>query len=246
MQQEISYTLSMLAGLLTFFSPCVLPLIPSYLGYLAGDYSLKELQQQKNGSDPSLIISAFIFTAGFSLVFTLLGLTATWLGQQLMVYQQTISRVGGIIVIVFGLHMLGIFSLGIFSRGMDIPGFAGFSRWPRAFLLGSIIGLAWTPCVGPVLGSILIYAGTAGTVTSGAIMLGFYSLGLSIPFLASAIFLNKFLNKSGKVRRYLPTVKKISGLLLIFIGLIIFTGHFTLLSQHLNDLLPRILPELSP
>lgn len=239
MQQEISYSLSFMAGILTFLSPCILPLIPSYLGYLAGDYSAVKInKQEKEAQHVSLLPLALFFSAGFSLIFILLGMSASWIGQRFMENQQLLARIGGIAVIILGLNMLDLLPIKILQRQINIKPPDWLHRYPRAFFLGMVISLAWSPCIGPVLGSILVYAGTAENLTTGTIMLALYSLGLSLPLLITAVFMEKFLEKFNRLNQYLPRIKIISGLLIIIIGVLIFTGHFGLLGQSWPEFWP--------
>ncbi len=239
MQPEISLGIAFVAGILTFFSPCIVPLLPSYLGYLAGDYSIEELKEKdSSGRRSKLLLPSLFFISGFTIIFTLLGLTASWLGRELLARQQLLRQVGGVIVIILGLNMAGLFSSNIFRRQIDIRPPDWLHRYPRAFLLGLVIALAWTPCVGPVLSSILIYAGTAETLTAGALMLAVFSLGLSLPLITITIFMEKFMDGFESLKSRLPLIKKAAGLLIVLVGILIFTGHFTMLSQSPASFLP--------
>ncbi len=239
MQQEISYSLSFAAGFLTFFSPCILPLIPSYFGYLAGDYStIKMKSDAQKTHNPSILLPALFFAAGFSLIFIILGMSASWVGQRLMANQQLFARIGGILVIILGLNMLDLITLKILRKQINIKPPGWLHRYPRSFLLGMVVSLAWSPCIGPILGSILVYAGTAENMITGTIMLALFSLGLSLPLIIAALFMEKFLEKLSRFNKYLPGIKIISGVLIIIIGILIFTGHFALLSQSWTEFLP--------
>ncbi|MGM0413873.1 MAG: cytochrome c biogenesis CcdA family protein [Bacillota bacterium] len=225
MQQDLTIPLALSAGVLSIFSPCILPLIPSYLGILTGS------NPRKINSRWSLLKPALAFIAGFSIIFILLGLSASWIGQFLLRRQFELSRFGGIIIILFGLHTIGAFNLPFLNINLQSKIPAGITGNLKAFIFGLVIALAWTPCIGPVLGTILVFAGSSGNIASGFIMMTAYSIGLSIPFLLAALFLDYWLSKIKRLNPYLPWVKKISGILLIIVGILIFTGKFASLTN---------------
>ncbi|MDI3279883.1 MAG: cytochrome c biogenesis protein CcdA [Bacillota bacterium] len=233
----LSLALAAGAGLLSFLSPCVLPLVPVYLSYLAGVAA--------GARQARLLEHAFLFVLGFTLVFVLLGLSATWLGRFLLLRQALLRRLAGLVVFTLGLHTGGILRLPVldrvwrpFSSGVGSgrgphesgpPGEAGTS--PRksagagggkgvlaAFLLGVSFSAGWTPCVGPLLGSILIYAGTAETAARGALLLALYAGGLGLPFLAAAAALDRLAPLLGFLRRHALLAERVSGLLLAALG----------------------------
>lgn len=225
MQQELTIPLALTAGVLSIFSPCILPLIPSYLGILTGS------NPKKINSKWSLIKPALSFIAGFSIIFILLGLSASWIGQVLLRRQFELSRFGGIIIILFGLHTLGAFNLPFINFNLQNKIPAGITGNLKAFIFGLVIALAWTPCIGPVLGTILVFAGSSGNIASGFIMMSAYSIGLAIPFLLAAFFLDFWLSRIKKLNPYLPWIKKISGVILIIVGILVFTGRFAMLAN---------------
>ncbi len=235
--QNMSYTIAFTAGVLSFFSPCVFPLIPSYISYMTG-VSFEDL---KNALDRGKIrritaINSFFFIAGFSTIFVLLGASSSAIGRMLLEYQDTIRKVGGILVIIFGLYIAGILRLGFLSRERrfhlrDKPlGFLG------SFFVGIIFSAGWTPCVGPILASILLYASTAGSVSYGIKLLTVFSLGLGIPFFIAAIGINSLLLHFRRIQRYLRIISVISGVFLIIVGILIFTNYLTVLSYYLTAL----------
>ncbi|MFW5994379.1 MAG: cytochrome c biogenesis CcdA family protein [Halanaerobiaceae bacterium] len=225
MQQELTIPLAFSAGLLSILSPCILPLIPSYLGILTGS-NPKEIN-----SKWSLLKPALAFIAGFSIIFILLGLSASWIGQFLLRQQFELARFGGIIIILFGLHTLGAFNLPFININLQSKIPAKITGNLKAFIFGLVIALAWTPCIGPVLGTILVFAGSSGNLSSGFMMMSAYSIGLSIPFLLAALFLDYWLSKIKQLNPYLPWIKKISGITLILVGILISTGAFTSLTN---------------
>ncbi|MEC9488010.1 MAG: cytochrome c biogenesis CcdA family protein [Halanaerobium sp.] len=216
---NISYFLAFSAGILSFLSPCVLPLIPSYLIFLLGDYG-----QQKERKDSYTIMPSLLFILGFSIIFILLGVSASILGKFLIRNQMIIRRVIAILVIVLGIHQMGLFRVSFLERekGMVLPG--GLNHHLKAVLLGVGLSLAWTPCIGPILSSILLYAGNRGTALEGGLLLTVYSAGFALPFIITALSANWVLPKLKKLNRYLPAINIIAGLLIIIIGLLIFTG----------------------
>jgi cytochrome c-type biogenesis protein len=227
-----------LAGVLSFLSPCVLPLVPSYLGFITG-MTLDDLRGGTNRG--AILVPALAFVGGFSLVFLIMGASATLLGQMLLRYQDWISRIGGIIIIVFGLHLLGVLRIMPFLRehrfqlGTKPAGVGG------AVVAGVVFGAGWTPCIGPVLGGLLTYASTRETLASGMTLLAFYSLGLAVPFLAAAFATGRFLTASKSFRRWLPVVEKASGAILLVAGILLVTGSFTMLSAYFARFTPKAL-----
>ncbi|HEY6948892.1 MAG TPA: cytochrome c biogenesis protein CcdA [Gemmatimonadales bacterium] len=225
-----------LAGLLSFLSPCVLPLVPSYVGFLTG-MTLPEM----TGRRRIALLHAVLFVAGFSLIFILLGASATALGGALKYYQVWIARVGGVLVILFGLVCLGVVKAGFLEQERRLQlqhkpvGYLG------SVLVGMAFGAGWTPCIGPVLGAILSLAATSDSVPRGMLLLGVYSAGLAVPFLLAAVAVESFLEWFQRFRRYLPWVMRVSGVLLIFVGILMATGQFTRLAGWLQGLTPAFL-----
>jgi cytochrome c-type biogenesis protein len=224
------------AGVLSFLSPCVLPLVPSYVGFLTG-MTLDETAARRRVA----MTHALLFVAGFSLVFMLLGASATALGGALRHYQVWLQRAGGVLIILFGLVCLGVFK----ARWLDQERRIQLQHKPVGFLGSALVGMAfafgWTPCIGPVLGAILGLAATSADVSRGMLLLGVYSAGLAVPFLAAAFALEAFLDWFQRFRRYLPWVMRASGALLIFVGLLLVTGEFTRLAGWLQSLTPDVI-----
>ncbi len=228
--------LAFVAGLLSFLSPCVLPLVPSYLAYVGGSsVGGSALRRSRSFA----IRNSLLFILGFSLVFVALGASASLLGALLFEHRETLVRLGGILVVLFGLVMLGVFRLPLLQREARLR-FAGDSSTPwGALLLGMAFAVGWTPCIGPVLGGILTLAASSGTLREGALLLGSYALGLGLPFFLAALALESFLTFSASFRRYLPWVERASGGLLVAAGILMLTGRYTLLNQRLLELTPE-------
>lgn len=224
------------AGLLSFLSPCVLPLVPSYVGFLTG-MTLTEM----GGRRRVAVVHALLFVAGFSLVFILLGASATALGSALRYYQTWIARVGGVLVILFGLLCLGTVKVGFLQQERRLQ----LQNKPVGYLGSALVGIAfgagWTPCIGPVLGAILSLAATTESVSRGMLLLGVYSAGLAVPFLLAAVAVESFLDWFQRFRRFLPWVMRVSGVLLIFVGVLMATGQFTRLAGWLQGLTPAFI-----
>lgn len=232
--------MALLAGVLSFLSPCVLPLVPSYLGFITG-MSLEDLNAGERRR--STLLHALLFVAGFSLVFLLLGASATFLGQLMLRYQDWISRIGGVVIVLLGLHLLGVFRIGPLMRERRVQ----LARRPAGYFgavgVGIVFAAGWTPCIGPVLGAVLTYASTRGTMASGMLLLGGYALGLAIPFLLAAVATSRFLEASQRIRRHLPLFEKVSGAILLVAGLLLASGSFPVLSGYFARMTPDFLLE---
>lgn len=239
MDGSVTFAVAFLAGLLSFLSPCVLPLVPSYLGFVTG-MSLDDLRA---GADrKAILIPALVFVAGFSLVFLFMGLAATFLGQLFQLYRDWIARLGGALIIVFGLHLLGVFRIAPFMRERRLqlqskPGLIG------AGIAGFVFGAGWTPCIGPVLGTVLTLASVRANTGTALFLLGFYSLGLAVPFILAALMTGTFLNTSKRVRFALPLIEKISGGLLLLVGILLVSGSFTRMAAFFARYTPAFLLE---
>jgi cytochrome c-type biogenesis protein len=234
----LSFIVAFVAGLLSFLSPCVLPLVPSYVGFITG-MTLPEVSGRRGAA----LTHALLFVAGFSLVFVLLGASATALGRALNYYQVWVQRVGGVLIILFGLLCLGVFKVGLVNQERRLQ----LNRKPVGYLGSALVGMAfgagWTPCIGPVLGGILGLAATSSDVSRGMQLLAVYSAGLAIPFLIAAVAVESFLDWFQRFRRYLPWVMRLSGILLIVVGILLVTGEFTRLAGWLQGLTPDFLRE---
>lgn len=224
---EISIFIAVTAGLLSFLSPCVLPIVPSYLSFVTG-MTLDDLQ---SSSDRRQVMAhALLFVAGFSGVFIILGAGASFLGVFFQAYEEWIARVGGVLIILLGLHLIGVFRILPLMRERrlhlaDKPG-----GHLGTLAVGAAFGAGWTPCIGPVLGAILTLASTQDTVWAGVGLLTAYSAGLAVPFLLAALALDRFLHTFKRMRRWIPILEKVSGALLVLLGILLVTGSFTVLT----------------
>ena len=224
------------AGVLSFLSPCVLPLVPSYLGFVTG-MSIEEMSTRRRVA----LTHASLFVLGFSLVFILVGLSATALGRALNFNSVWLARVGGVLIILFGVYMLGLVRLPFLEREQRLH----IENKPLGYLGSVLVGMAfaagWTPCIGPVLGGILTLASTQHDLSRGALLLAVYSAGLAVPFLVSAWAVESFFGWFQRFRRYLPWVQKASGALLIVVGVLLLSGQFTRMASWLQGLTPEFL-----
>ncbi len=236
-----SFFSAFLAGILTFLSPCILPLLPGYLSFISGS-SLEDLQD-KNKKSPKVkaVLGAIFFGLGFTIIFVILGATATKLGQLLLGYQYILSRVAGILIIIFGLHMAGVFKINFLLKQAKInykKGSAPF--FIEAFLLGMAFVIGWTPCVGPILSAILALAAVESSLYHGMGLLLTYAIGLWIPFLLSAIAIGQALKTIKKAGKYFIWIERISGGLLVMIGIVLLTGNMTMITSFFLKLFPNI------
>jgi cytochrome c-type biogenesis protein len=234
----LGFLVAFAAGLLSFLSPCVLPLVPSYVGFLTG-MTLPEVTGRRRVA----LTHALLFVSGFSLVFILLGASATALGRALNYYQVWLQRLGGALIILFGLLCLGFFNPRLLSQERRLH----LERKPVGYLGSVLVGMAfaagWTPCIGPVLGAILGLAATSADVSRGMLLLAVYSAGLALPFLLAAVAVDSFLDWFQRFRRFLPWVMRISGVMLVLVGILLMTGEFTRLAGWLQGLTPEFLRE---
>jgi cytochrome c-type biogenesis protein len=233
--QQISGMIAFSAGLLSFVSPCVLPLVPSYITYITG-VSFKELTnaEAKSRVRWATISHSLCFIVGFSFVFVLMGASATYLGQILVEYQNWIMKGGGVLIILLGIHFTGIIKLPFlqmekrFEMKKKPLGYAG------SFIVGVVFAAGWTPCIGPILSTILIYASTSKSLSTGILLLTYYSIGLGIPFLLSSLAFNSFLSAFDRIKRYMRVITLVSGLFLIGIGILFLTDTFKEINAYLN------------
>ncbi len=241
MPSDVTLWGALIAGLLSFVSPCVLPLVPPYLCYVTG-LSLEEVTARKAEREVRRVVlqSAFAFVLGFSTVFVLLGATASVVGRMVARYQDVLSIVAGLVIVVMGLHFLGVFRIAFMHREARLrvdkqpAGLAG------AYVLGLAFAFGWTPCIGPVLAAILAVAGSTDTVARGAGLLAIYSLGLGIPFLIVAGFAEHLVEALGRFRRHLPKVEKAMGAFLVVAGLLFLTGQMSRISFFLLEAFPQL------
>ena len=224
------------AGLLSFLSPCVLPLVPSYVTFITG-LSLEEVRTSRR----TALIHALLFVIGFSLIFIALGATASVLGRVLFVARVWISRAGGALIVLFGLYLLGVFNFRVLAQDRRVY----LADKPLGYLGTVLVGLAfgagWTPCIGPILGSILIYTSSTADLHRGLLLLTAYSAGLAVPFLIAALAIERFLAAFARWRGAMKWVNRVGGVLLIIVGLLLITNYFTALAGWLQTLTPNAL-----
>jgi len=238
MTAEVSIFAALFAGLISFLSPCVLPLVPPYLAFLAGS-SLERLADAEPAPvvRRDVIVAALLFVAGFSTIFVALGAGASVIGSMLRFYSHELSIVAGIVIIVMGLHFLGITPIAFLYRQARIDVQKPVGLW-GAYVMGLAFALGWTPCIGPILAAILAVAASEATVTKGAGLLAVYSLGLGVPFLIAALAVEPFAAFLVRFRTYLPYVEKTMGALLVLTGLAFLFGFFTQLNTWLIEMFP--------
>lgn len=237
---DVGFAGAFVAGLLSFFSPCILPLVPPYLCFIGG-VSLAEMTDKAGpppGANRRVFISALTFVIGFSLVFILFGATASFLGQVLAENMLWVSRVAGVLIIVMGVHFLGIVKIPLLYREARFHGPAKPVGLFGAFLMGLAFAFGWTPCVGPVLAAILMMAGSEESITNGTLLLGSYAAGIGIPFLIAALGINPFLQAMPGIRRHMGKVEKVIGVFLIATGVLFLTGSIADIAYWLLETFP--------
>ncbi|MEO7713860.1 MAG: cytochrome c biogenesis protein CcdA [Gemmatimonadaceae bacterium] len=233
---SVSVTMAFIAGVVSFLSPCVLPIVPSYVTFITG-MTLDELTARGTASARAkAALHAFLFILGFTLVFVTLGATATVFGAVLQRSLPLLQQVGGVVIVLFGLYLVGLLRLPALMRDRRVHLASRPAGLAGSVLVGVAFGAGWTPCVGPVLASILLYAGTSATMGTGMLLLGAYAIGLGIPFFVAAVALNWYVAGARRLTRWLRPVEVVAGTLLIVVGVLLFTGRFTALSAYLAGL----------
>ena len=220
------------AGLISFLSPCVLPLIPGYISYISGS-SLNELIEKKNIN----LIPLILFTAGFSIVFILLGAASTFVGQALLQNSYELRITAGLVIILLSLHIIGLINIKFLNFEKRIDAKIN-SNFYSPILIGMAFAFGWTPCIGPILGSILVLASTEESINKGILLLTFYSLGLAIPFILSGYLIQKFLIFSKNFKKNINLVSKIGGIILLLTGILILTNQLQALGYYLLNIFP--------
>src|SRR5229473_1610923 len=223
------------AGLISFLSPCVLPLVPGYLSLISGA-GLEELKAPQAQLMKRVMVNSIGFILGFSVVFIALGAAATEIGQVLGIYKHTLARVAGVIIILFGLHLTGIFKIKALYTDARLHSVKGGSTAWGAFVIGFAFAFGWTPCVGPILSGVLAVAAAQDSVIKGIILLAVYSLGLAVPFLLTSLGIERFLKFYRRFRTHMHALEVVSGILLIALGGLLVFGRFTLISNYLSFL----------
>lgn|SRR4030043_1144102 len=238
---DITIPIAFMAGVVSFFAPCVLPLIPAYVGYIAG-VSLKDLETKGYGSYfKKIIISSLFYVLGFSLVFILLGTAVAGFGGILRRYDFLIQRVGGLIILIMGLEFAGILKIPFFAKEkrFELPTWVNSLGYWRSFLIGVVFGVSWTPCVGAILGSILSLAAISATLYKGALLLLFYSLGISFPFILVSLTLASAPKYLKILTKYSGKVSLVAGIILSILGLLLLTNTYRYLNSWLFSMAIR-------
>jgi cytochrome c-type biogenesis protein len=226
---NISFILAFTAGLLSFLSPCVLPLIPAYISYLTG-FAVSELKTDK--VKLSVIYKSIGFIIGFSIIFIILGASVSTLGKFLAANQNLLREIGGILIIILGLHTTGLFKIKALYTEKRFFSFLNEKSNINPVFVGMAFAAGWTPCIGPILSGILIYAGSMDTITEGIFLLIMYSLGFAVPFLLAAIIIENFSKYFRKISKYLPAISVVSGCLLIAMGILVITNKLATISRY--------------
>lgn len=223
------------AGLISFLSPCVLPLVPGYVSLISGA-GVEELQAQQSGLMRKVMLNSIAFILGFSVVFIALGAISTSVGQILARYKHSLAQVAGVVIILFGLHLTGLLRIRALYADKRLHSVKGGSTVAGAFVIGFAFAFGWTPCVGPILAVILTFASQQDSVAKGIGLLAIYSLGLAVPFLLTSLGIERFLKFYSRFRAHMHAVEIASGALLIVLGVLLVFGRFTMISGYLSFL----------
>lgn len=238
MGQSLGVVVAFSAGLFSFLSPCVLPLFPSYISFITG-MSVSDLTADLSAAARRrVLLHAVAFVLGFSIVFVALGASFSAAGQFLLDYRDWIRRIGGVLIVVFGLYIAGVLRLALFGRTAQWQIREKPAGYLGSLAVGITFAIGWTPCVGPILGAILSLAGTAETVQRGIGLLVAYSAGLGVPFLISALALGAFLRFFRRYRPFIPVVERAAGALLVVVGVLVFTNYYVILNAWAISLTP--------
>lgn len=224
------------AGVLSFLSPCVLPLVPGYVSLISGTSAAAAENEENKRLIGRVMLNSLLFVLGFSIVFIALGAAATSIGQLTHEYRRELSYVAGIVIIIFGLHLTGLLKIKYLYADKRMHNVQGSSSAIGSFVVGFAFAFGWTPCIGPILSAILTLAASEGTVMKGVQLLALYSAGLAVPFLLTSLGIDRFMAFYTRFRRHLHTVEVLSGVLLIAIGILIFTHRLTMLSGYFSFL----------
>jgi cytochrome c-type biogenesis protein len=224
-----------LAGLVSFLSPCVLPLVPGYVSLISG-VGVEQLKTQESQLLRKVMLNSVAFILGFSVVFITLGAVATEVSQALSRYRSTLAQIAGVVIILFGLHLTGIFKIKALYTDARLHSVKGGSTAWGAFVIGFAFAFGWTPCVGPVLTVILTFAAAQDSITKGIMLLAVYSMGLAVPFLLTALGVERFLKFYSRFRAHMHAIEVASGVLLVALGVLLVLGRFTIISNYLSFL----------
>jgi cytochrome c-type biogenesis protein len=224
-----------LAGLVSFLSPCVLPLVPGYVSLISG-VGVEQLKTQESQLLRKVMLNSVAFILGFSVVFITLGAVATEVSQMLSRYRSILAQIAGVVIILFGLHLTGVFKIKALYTDARLHSVKGGSTAWGAFVIGFAFAFGWTPCVGPVLTVILTFAAAQDSITKGIMLLAIYSMGLAVPFLLTALGVERFLKFYSRFRAHMHAIEVASGVLLIALGILLVLGRFTIISNYLSFL----------
>jgi cytochrome c-type biogenesis protein len=224
-----------LAGLVSFLSPCVLPLVPGYVSLISG-VGVEQLKTQESQLLRKVMLNSVAFILGFSVVFITLGAVATEVSQALSRYRSTLAQIAGVVIILFGLHLTGVFKIKALYTDARLHSVKGGSTAWGAFVIGFAFAFGWTPCVGPVLTVILTFAAAQVSITKGIMLLAVYSMGLAVPFLLTALGVERFLKFYSRFRAHMHAIEVASGVLLVALGILLVLGRFTIISNYLSFL----------
>ncbi|MEJ6394967.1 cytochrome c biogenesis protein CcdA [Gymnodinialimonas sp. 2305UL16-5] len=230
---------ALLAGVLSFLSPCVLPIVPPYLAYMSG-ISMTDIQEEARASRRKAMMPALFFVLGLSTVFIFLGFTASILGQFFLQNQILLARLSGAVVIIFGLHFLGIIRIPILDREARMDAGDRGGSTAGAYVLGLAFAFGWTPCIGPQLGAILSIAATEASVERGTTLLAVYAIGLGVPFLVAAAFIDRAQGLMGRMKRHMKLIERVMGGLLVAVGVALMTGAFSAFAFWLLETFPAL------
>jgi len=236
---NVNILTALLFGFLSFISPCVLPIVPGYISFISGvSLDVMKNESEKNKLRNQILLRTVFFILGFSIVFVALGASATAIGQFLLKQLSVISKIAGAIIIVFGLHMIGVFKIPFLNYEKRFQTEGKPLSFIGAFVVGLAFAFGWTPCIGPILAAILAIASQQDTIGKGIVLLSSYSLGLGIPFLITGISITVFYNFFNKLKKHMHKIEVVGGSLLVLVGILIFTNSLTILSGYLSKLFP--------
>jgi cytochrome c-type biogenesis protein len=224
--------MAFIAGVVSFFSPCVLPLVPGYISFISGS----SLADTTGKPFSNVVFNSFFFITGFSIVFMLLGASATWMGTFLALKKTILTKMAGLVILFFGLYKMGLIHVFFLNREVKYQVTSSKYGFIGAVLIGAAFALGWTPCIGPVLAAILAYAGTLKNVHQGIMLLLCYSLGMGLPFMLTAVSMRQFFRMFRRIQNHLGLIEKISGFIMVVLGLLIFTDRLFFIARYLSFL----------
>ena len=236
---DVGYGAALLAGLLSFFSPCVLPIVPPYLAYLAG-MSFNEVKNADadNVASRRIALASIAFVLGFTTVFVSLGATASLIGQSVARYFDVLAIIAGVLILLMGLHFLGVFRFALLYREARVQVERKPAGMVGAYVMGLAFAFGWTPCVGPILAAILFMAAAKESAGQGALLLGLYALGIGIPFVIAGFFASRFIRFSTRIKKHMAVIEKAMGVLLVITGILFMTGQMSRIAQWLLEMFP--------